>query len=252
MPTTNTLQELIVAAHLQAPIAFTVADLADWTQLFAGDYPIVQEIPPLPPARLAVGAQPQMHFQMVTPDHVPHPRMLLRSPDGRFSVQLQNDRFGFGWHRTEPLGEPSEYPGFDEIVRAWENALEQFEKWMQVRFHQSPSYGLIEMTYNNAAPFEHQGRKKKISEIFKFVQPGSRPLNGFMTAWTESLEGGPSVAQITAQVNLGSAPPDTAVLVFVFSGLGSVAKGRDRRQMLNDLHGRIRHMYESAISNDVR
>jgi uncharacterized protein YegL len=50
-----------------------------------------------------------------------------------------------------------------------------------------PGHCLVELTYSNAAPFEKNGKKRRLSEIFKFVQPGSRTLTGFKTAWTEAV-----------------------------------------------------------------
>lgn len=44
-----------------------------------------------------------MQIQFVNADATTLPRMLLRTADGRYSVQLQNDRFGLGWHRPIEL-----------------------------------------------------------------------------------------------------------------------------------------------------
>ena len=112
MPTTKNLQELIVAVHFEAPIPLAVVDLGNWVDSFSDDFPIMQQLPNLPQVSLpAPGMPPQIQFQMFqTP---PLPRMLLRSSDGRYSVQLKNVRFAFGWHITEPVGEAAQYDGFE-------------------------------------------------------------------------------------------------------------------------------------------
>jgi uncharacterized protein (TIGR04255 family) len=257
MPTTKRLQELIIAVHFDAPIAFTVVDLADWVTHFSQQFPVVQQLPSLPAMGLPVAGGPQMmQFQMLTTENMPLPRMLLRSAEGRHSIQLQNDRFAFGWHRTEPLGEPAEYAGFEAHGQAWADLLASFEAWTQTRFRVRPNHRLVELTYSNAAPLERQGKKKRLSEIFTFVQPGSRVLNGFSTNWVEnvypkSTAGPDPKAIVSAQVAIGSAPPAQAVLAFTFSGIGAVAQGEESKHILNDLHAKITEMYESSIAADA-
>lgn len=259
MPATKTLQELIIGVHFDVPIALTVVDLADWVAHFSEDFPVVQQLPALPQINLptapaAVGLQ-QLQVQMVTVDSLPLPRMLLRTSDGRFSIQLQNDRFAFGWHRTEPLGDPAEYDGFEDHQRSWGEVVEKFEEWTQARFRQRPGHRMVELTYSNAMPMEKDGEKKRISQIFKFVQPGSRTLISFNTTWAESVypqsATDPLKALVTAQVAVGSAAPAQTVLVFTFTGIGAVAENEESKHILNDLHAKIREMYEGSIVPDA-
>ncbi len=249
MPVTRSLQELIIAGHFETPLSLTVIDIAKWAELFS-NFPIIQQLPSLPRMEMAMGLQ--MQFQMAVGNEIP--RMLLRSQDGRFSVQLQADRFAFGWHRTELLGEPSNYPGFENIRSRWDEVLGIFEKWTLEKFHQVPRHRLIELAYNNAIPLDQNGKKKRISDIFRFVQPGSRPVFGFSTTWTESVypsPSNPSVARITTQVGLSTAPPDQSVLAFIFSGAAIVEPQKESKEVLNDLHDKIREIYESSIISDA-
>src|SRR5262245_17690524 len=104
----TTLQELVLAAHFQAPLPLGVMDLAAWVSHFS-DYPIVQELPPLSAVNLPVPGGPARMpaFEFVGME-ASLPRMLVRSPDGRFSIQLQSDRLATGWARIEPLGSSAE------------------------------------------------------------------------------------------------------------------------------------------------
>jgi uncharacterized protein (TIGR04255 family) len=124
MPAPKNVQELTIAFHFAAPISLAVVDLADWVTLFSSDFPVIQQLPNLPVPGMPI----QMQFQVVNAAGLP--RMLLRRPDGRYSVQLQADRFGFSWHRIEPIGEPAEYAGFDFHKRARAEVLERFEHWI--------------------------------------------------------------------------------------------------------------------------
>ena len=209
MSTTKSLQELIIAVHFEVPIPLAVVDLADWIALFSKDFPVVQQLPNLPQVSLPVpGMLPQMQFQML--EVPPLPRMLLRSPDSRYSVQLQNDRFAFGWHRTEPVGVPAAYDGFESHKVAWNEVLDRFEHWCMSRFHQKPKYRLLELSYSNAAPLVVDGRTKRISEIFTFVQAKSRSLGAFNVSWVEGVQplvpGEPVKGIVSIQVAVGTAP----------------------------------------------
>jgi uncharacterized protein (TIGR04255 family) len=252
MPTTKSLQELIIAAHFQAPLPFSVMDLASWVEHF-NEFPVVQQISALPLADLPVAGPAQIQFQVIEAPMLP--RMLLRTADGRYSVQLQNDRFGFGWHRTEPIGDPTEYPGFEDLKDSWKEALDHFESWTQTRFRQRPAHRLVELNYSNAVPLEHAGRQKRLSEIFKFVQPIRRKVNGFNTSWIERIFPADSEAArkgvVTCAVTMGIAPPALEVLAFTFTGLASVAPDEQSEHILNDIHAKIREIYESVIIPDA-
>jgi len=253
MPTTKSLQELIIAAHFQAPLPFTIMDIASWVEHFREGFPIVQQIQALPPLNLPVSNAPPVQVQLIaTP---PLPRVILHTSDGRNSVQLQTDRFAFGWHRTEPIGDPAGYSGYEAHRAEWYQALEAFEVWTEGRFHQRPVHRLIELNYNNAVPLETDGRRKRLSEVFTFVQPGSQKIIGFTTTWTSSIypmkDGQPPTGIVQSFVGMGTAPPAINVLAFNFMGLAIVAPDERSGNILDDIHAKIREIYESAIKPDA-
>jgi uncharacterized protein (TIGR04255 family) len=249
---TTTLQELVMAAHFQVPLPLGVMDLADWVVHFS-DYPIVQQLPPAGPAYLPTpGVQLQHNIELDL--GVMLPRMLLRTADGRFTVQLQGDRFGMGWARIEPVGAPAEYPGFEAMLRRWNEVLSRFETWVERRFHSKTNYRLIELNYANAAPLEADGKPRRISEIFRFVQPGTRGVNQFNVNWIERVypddqPGQPFKGVITAAVVMAQAPPNIPVLIFNFTGMAAVAPGQESKHIMGDLHDKIREIYLSAIAD---
>jgi uncharacterized protein (TIGR04255 family) len=248
---TKTLAEVVLAAHFQAPLNLDVLELASWVGYFS-DFPIVQYLPVAPQANMPVNALPQMTFDFGMQGST-LPRVLLRSPDGRYSIQLQADRFAFGWVRIEPVGVPADYPGFESMLEKWLTILERFNDWAEERFQTRPQHRLVELNYANAAPLERDGQKRRISEIFKFVQTGGRPVIAFNTTWIERISGedGVQIGAVTAVVGLGQAPPAVPVVAFNFAGIAEVAPGRESNHILNEVHAKIREMYQSAIVPDV-
>jgi uncharacterized protein (TIGR04255 family) len=248
---TRTLQELILATHFRAPLPLTVLDLADWVGAFS-DFPIIQELQPLPVSNMPAPGAPQFSFEIHPVGTLP--RMLLRTGDGRSSIQLQADRFAMGWSRIEPLGDLADYPGFEIMLQRWSQLLSRFEAWTTQRFHLRSEHRLVEVNYANASPLNQHGQQKRISEIFKFVHTTGRPVNVFNTTWTESVyppAEGRLTGIVTAMVALGNAPPDIPVVAFNFTGMAEVAEGHESKHIMNDLHAKIREMYQSAIVSDA-
>lgn len=233
-------------------MVLTLVDLAAWISRHSVDFPIVQQLPEAPPVSL-LGSPDQMQIQMFGPP--PLPRLLLRSNDQRSAIQIQNDRFALSWHRTEPLGDPTEYPGFDAQKAIWRGRLDDFESYARERFGQAPKYRLIELSYVNAAPLLVGGKARRISEVFKFIRPEGRRLGAFNVMWTEPIlpavtpDENPGV--ITCQFVLGTAPPAIPVLAYTFTGLISVTSGKQYDVLLDIVHSRIREIYETVIFQDV-
>lgn len=253
-PATRTLQEVIIAAHFGAPLPLTLMDVADWVRHF-DEFSIVQQLPPLPAAQLPVPGGPTATFQLVAVDHATLPRMLLRSPDGRYFVQLQADRFAFGWSRIEPPGALVGYPGFENFSEKWNDVLGQFNHWTELRFQHQPIHRLIELSYSNAAVLDRDGKRRRLSEIFKFVQPGVRRVNMFNVNWMERLYPEETTlgftGAVTSSVGMGETPQGAPALIFNFFGLAAVAPEVESKHILNDLHAKIREIYEGSIVADA-
>jgi len=246
---------MTLAAHFRAPLPLGVLDLASWVSVFS-DYPIIQELPALPTVSWPVPGWPQIPAIEIGIS-AQLPRLVLRSSDGRFSVQLQGDRFAFGWARVEPIGVAADYPGFEAMLGRWGEVQSRLEAWVQGRFHAKPQYRLAEVNYINASPLELDGQKRRISDVFKFVQAAGRPINMFNVQWLERVyddepPGAPLKGVVNAAVGLGQAPPAIPVLAFNFTGTAAVADNQESKHIMNDLHGKIREMYESAMILDAR
>lgn len=252
--TTKTLQEVIFAAHFRTPLPLGLLDFGAWISSNP-DFPIVQELPPLSPVAMPVFGMPQAAtFEIGVAPQLP--RILLRSQDGRFSLQLQTDRIAFAWSRIEPVGAVADYPGFDRVLETWVDVRSTFEAWATGRFRAKPQYRLVELNYMNAAPLDDGGKKRRISEIFRFVQPGVRPVNMFNVQWGERVypddrPGEPAKGMIVCGASLGQAPPATSALIFQFAGMAQVADGQETNHIIKDLHAKIREIYLSAIITDA-
>jgi hypothetical protein len=245
MPISKSLQEMLLVEHFRTELPLNVLDLAAWAQEF-GEFSSATQLPWLPPVQLR---PPGPFLYNITPATTDLPRVLLRSADRTRTLQLQSDRLAFGWARPNSVGENADYPGFEALKMEFGEISRRFNTWSFKRLALHPTARLAELAYNNATPMEVGGKIRKISDVFKFVNPG-RPVNAFQVAWMELIDKErPDGARVSATVAIGSAPPVDRVLIHNFSGHAPV-DGEDARateKSFKLLHDRTLEMYAAAF-----
>jgi hypothetical protein len=246
MDHTTTLQEVILVEHFRQALPLTILDVADWAREFS-EFGEPRQLPWLPPIDLT-----QSPFSIGFQTNQELPRLLLSSITRSTHLQLQSDRFGFGWSRASSVGDKARYPGYEDLLARRSEIADRFRAWCTKRLGVSPESRLVELTYNNATPIVVEGRRRRLSEIFRWVQP-SRPVNSFQVSWLELMEKNkPDAARVAAVVAVGAAPPVSEALLFNFSGVGPIDKDEKhtKSDMWNALHRRIQDMYDAAISKE--
>ncbi|MFZ2104043.1 MAG: TIGR04255 family protein [Roseiarcus sp.] len=248
MAFTSTLQELLLVEHFRTPLPLSILDMADWANEFA-TYPKAQQLQVVPPVELSSPGPIGFTFNLAQPEL---PRLMLRSANGERTIQLQADRFGYGWSRKVPIGERAEYPGFEAIKLDCATEMHKFRTWCGRRIGTVPKIKLVEIGYHNAAPIVVGEKRRRLADIFRWVQP-ARPVNSFQVSWAELLQKDrPDAPRVNAVVAVGSAPPVAEALIFNFMGFAPIDKDDDGNisDAFDRLHQRILEMYESAIVKD--
>jgi hypothetical protein len=245
MAISESLQEVVLVEHYAANLPLNVLDLAAWAKEFS-EFQHSSQLPWLPPVKLAPPGPVAFDLIQSTAEL---PRILLRSSDGSSYLQLQGDRFAYGWSRPGPVGVPIEYPGFDTLLGAYLEFSQRFRAWCQQRFGSKPTRRLVELSYNNAASLVSEFGDRKISDIFKWVTP-SRPVNSFQVVWMELIgKSRPDGARVSAVVAVGSAPPIDRALIHNFTGYAPIDLNSDQtiEKVWQLLHTRILEMYNAVI-----
>ncbi len=246
MPISKSLQEVLLVEHFRTDLPLNVLDLAAWAQEFY-EFPVAAQLPWLPRLQLHPPDSP-VSFNFVTQGS-DLPRVLLRNPDSTRTLQLQSDRFAFGWSRPNPVGDDADYPGFEALQAEFVTISRRFHSWCSGRLGIQPSPRLAELAYNNATPMMVGEKFQRISEVFKFVSP-SRPVNAFQVVWTELIDKErKDAARVSATVALGSAPPVDRALIYNFSGVAPVDgdSAEAAETSWKRLHERTLEMYAAAI-----
>ena len=253
MPTTKTLTETVIVAYLKSPMNITILDVASWAKAFESDFNVPQQTPASAP--FSLDALPGQGFVAMA-SGTELPRLILRSAKHPFVVQLQSDRFGFSWARQKGIGEEDDYIGFEKLKERWSQHLATFAHWFSSTFRTDPKFRATEITYTNALPLlREDGSARRLSEVFRFVSPGSRPVNAFSATWAELLSPDPQAPRVSAVTGVGLHPLTGQNAVFYnFTGVGLVddsAGDLGVLRMLDSLHERIHEMHTSAIGEGL-
>lgn len=251
MPLTRTLQEVVLAVHFAGPIPLTVTDVAAWINEYGGVEPRYQQLPVLGPSQLPMPGQ--QFFQIAAQDVSDVPRIRLFGSTPQTLYIFQNDRIAFGWQRDVSVGEEVEYPGYDVLRAAWIQEIERFNIWLEKTLSITVYPKLVEISYNNAYPIDLDGKKRRMSEIFKLLDAEYRPVNAFQVSWAEFIGDG-SEGVVNAQGGLATAPPGQRVFALNYFALGSVRQLEDRSRFAENvmetadkLHERILDMHLAAV-----
>ena len=252
MPQTSSLIETQFVAYFNAPLNVTMLDMADLASVFKGDMPEIQQLPAAAPVEL--DAPITFNFNM---QEAIIPRIIMRSYSIPFAISFQLDRFSFSWVRTSDLGKIVDYPGYDKLTEEWHYRLGQFEDWHNKKLGSAPIYRLVELTYTNSLPLmKVNGESRRLSEVFAFVSPGSRPVNAFQANWTEMFERKTGSPRVMASTGVGllsgiAGGSNEPGMYFNFTGYGPLQNGSEGAPtmptLVDALHERILDVYRNSI-----
>src|SRR5260370_23658438 len=123
------VQEVAFSVSFQTPKPMSAAFIGIFWSQVRQEFPDLSEGPPIPavveaPSEgVAVNFMPQ--FQMLNLPHLR--RAILKSKDGRYIIQLQQDKFVLNWTR----GKSKTYPDFETAFSEFESQLKLLNSTLQ-------------------------------------------------------------------------------------------------------------------------
>lgn len=111
-------------------------------------YPVVEEHPPLAPARELFGTLPekQMKLRVEFSALQPVPRVWFLNQPGTELIQVQQDRFVFNWRKA---GNGHDYPRFEPILETFLKELATFQRFLASEHFPELEPLQCELTYVN-------------------------------------------------------------------------------------------------------
>ena len=155
------LNEVVFGIQFQPPVGYSQIHAGEVWQLFKSDFPVVQELPPLPPQFETFGlpATPSFNFGIFNPAQ--HNRFWFLSPDHTQLIQFQADRLLHNWRKIK--GQLSEYPRFETMFDSFEAETRNFETYVGTLNPQTLHCHQVEISYVNHIKLDHENAGKAAS-----------------------------------------------------------------------------------------
>ena len=142
------LTEVVLGAQFDVIPGFMTPHLGLIWERFRGDFPHVEEHPPLQPVFETFGPNPQMigiQFGL----QAETPRLIFSNDTRTELLQVQKDRFLHNWRKT---GEGDSYPRFERMLQNFENGLAGYVDAIANASLPIPVPNQCEVTYINQIP----------------------------------------------------------------------------------------------------
>ncbi len=156
------VREVILTVMFEPVTSLQTLHLAPLRVAWAGEYPKVSEMTPLPPWRLPLDrAQVEI---IGSGSNWPVPLCLLTNSAGDRALQVQNDRFVVSWRFDNQAGH---YPGYQALLAELRDKFDQLSEVLTQAVGEAPAVGKVEASYRN---------------LLEGIAPQDLTL-GIMTAW---------------------------------------------------------------------
>lgn len=178
------LNEVVLGVQFDPPQGYQQIYAGDVWDLFKSDFPIVQELPAIPPSFETFGTMPGAQFNFGIMAGATHDRFWFLSKNGSELIQFQNDRLLHNWRKVGD--ESNEYPRFEGIIAKFMDELERLEAFMSRIRSQKLIIRQCELTYiNHIRP---GGEAINPSEWLRFVSPDMTPPDDFSASFRRVIE----------------------------------------------------------------
>ncbi|MBS8225911.1 TIGR04255 family protein [Vannielia litorea] len=148
------LDEVVLGVQFEAIPDFTSAEIGAVRSLFSGEFPLVQEQPPLTPQFEVFGRDPGgAVLPRISLERAPlRSRMWFLSNEGNHLVQFQEDRFLLNWRRGT---NGAEYPRFSGTSAVFLKNLSLLDEYVSQTRGQKLKYNQAEVSYINIIDMEN-------------------------------------------------------------------------------------------------
>jgi uncharacterized protein (TIGR04255 family) len=143
------LNEVVLGVQFKPARGYQQIKAGEIWALYRGDFPNVQELPPVPPMFETFGPggmfASQISFGFVT--GATHSRFWFLSPNRDELIQFQQDRLLHNWRKVGD--QTNEYPRFERMIVKFENELRLLEKYFSGLEPQRLEINQCEISYIN-------------------------------------------------------------------------------------------------------
>ncbi len=162
-----------------------------WAEHLRGEYPQLQEHPPVGLNEERFGVEPPV-LQFRLEPSVPVMRQWFVSEDDSRLVQLQQDRFIQNWRRRSPA---SDYPRYESLRESFERYFSTWESFLRANDLGAPTIRQAEVSYiNQLLPDTVWGSQSELDRVLRTWRPDfggedllSDPIEDVRMAWRHTI-----------------------------------------------------------------
>lgn len=200
--------EVVLGVQFEQLRSMAVTDIGKLHDVYAKDYPQVQEQAPLEPIfenmNAAQAFPNRLFFSFESMQQLP--RVWFVSENGQTLLQFQRDRFIHNWRRDQPSPDQP-YPRYEPIRDEFASRYGQFLEFLAANKKAPLEVNQVEVTYLNLIACDDDDFSKSLHRVFKFWKdecdgsPLWEPENQkFQTTYLLDFEG-EKVGRLTISTN---------------------------------------------------
>lgn len=195
------VNELVMGIQFDRPQVYNFVFATRVWELFAEDYPSVEEHPPLGAQfetfSTTPNAPPQPRFEFGAP---PHPRLWFVSDDARELLQFQSDRLLANWRQVE---RGDIYPRFEGLMEKFAGRVSALSGLL-ASLGDKLVINQAEVSYLNTIQGDGEGGFPKGEDWLNFINPIRGGVENFGASFRKVIrEEGVPVARLHCEVSPG-------------------------------------------------
>jgi uncharacterized protein (TIGR04255 family) len=216
-----------------------------------GDFPNVQELPPLPST--IEGPQGSEATVQLVVGPMQMSRLWFVSKDGTELIQLQPDRLVVNWRAGEGA---SPYPRYPHVRSIWERAWSDLTEFMRERDMGELRADQVEVSYINAVPVGSSGQGE-LERLLRVWQPFRHHLGApeqgraLMVFGVPGISGGPVRMHVAAETGRTPSGEGAWFLTITVRGGPSSEDERDVVRFLDQAHDHIVHSFAELTTEEM-
>jgi uncharacterized protein (TIGR04255 family) len=173
------ITEAVLGIQFNPPANYHSIQAFQVWNLFKENFPVVQEMPPLPPQFETFGlpAMPfNFNFVMGAPEQS---RFWFATKAGDQIIQFQRDRLLHNWRK---VGTAATYPRFETILPSFRDEIEKLQGYARELGNERLSVNQAEISYINQIIVEEQTGPFEPQKWLSFIDKNDPPVDEFNIA----------------------------------------------------------------------
>lgn len=217
------LNEVVLGVQFKPVLGYQQIRAGEVWSLFRNDFPIVREVPALPPSfetfGPAVAPLGQVNLQLVA--GASHDRFWFLSQNEEELIQFQQDRFLHNWRKVGD--QKNTYPRFENVIASFEQEISTLEDYFIGLSGQKLTITQSEISYINHIMPADQSVSLAAGDWIRFVDFGESEPEDFSVncRWTIRTAEGQPQGRLICEASTGISQTGQRIIALTLTARGA-------------------------------